>query len=498
MAHPHDVDWFEEHRPEVLDFTRQFEESIRENDMKHILVKAPVKSGKKDITECISVVLPDYRVKYVTSLNRKDVKSQKDELQQYGIATFVTDSDLVCNNTIRDIQNDITRNNKVILMFDESDHGSGKRQKLSIVFMHFRDDDRVVKVYVSASAHETEASRLANRTDFVCLTFIPPPSFRGAGWFLEQKLVFEPHTFFEKDGEDIVLTDHGKEVILDSITSTRHIGVVRVSSSKVKVSELKNKQIRKDLEMQLTNVDPDKKEWIIVPVDESSPFEWDNEVTQAGYIHIGKNVLIVIAQTCTRGTDLRGWHAKLGFWHDARRKQKSNLNTLIQALLRPSHYAGMSHGYCQDGERIRMYVDESVLQAVASDDVTDYIRAGGRAPTRTKSTKPKIDYKISDEVFSNTDDARSYAHLKGWTKTSQFNVNTDNNTFRYRDYDRVIESVEDTRNSSDLGYGVASAARIMPVYTSDNTIHYIVIYRSGGSQTTPFVRTTAASMYENT
>lgn len=494
MNHPRNSEWFEHHRWEVFDFTKCVETCIVEDHMKHILIKAPVKSGKKDITECIAVVMSTHKVKYITSLNRKDVKSQKDELQLYDIATFVTDSEQACNNAIRDILKDLEHNHPVIIVFDESDHGSGKNQKLSLVFNQFREDNRVVKMYVSASAHETESSILADRHDYVCVKFIPPLSYRGAEWFIENNLVYDPEPFFEKDGEDIVITEHAKEVILDSITSDRHIGVVRVSS-KIKVSSFKNKQIRNDAEKQLTKVDPDEKEWIIIPVDESSPFEWDDEVKQCGLINLRKNVLIIIAQTCTRGTDLRGWHHKLAFWHDARKKQKSNLNTLIQALLRPCHYAGMADGYNRDGEPIRMYVDRGVLEAVADDDVSVYINSGGKAPARMRSKKSKREYAISNTSFASQDEAKQWARMNNHKRPTNMNIITGTNTFRYRTIRNILTESE-TRESTDLGYGVETATRIMPVFDDGNgDIRFIVIYRTG-TQTDPIINTTKSSMYE--
>lgn len=48
---------------------------------------------------------------------------------------------------------------------------------------------------------------------------------------------------------------------------------------------------------------------------------------------------------------------------------------------------------------------------------------------------------------------------------------------KYRGDARLIQSEVDTRNSMDLGWGVESSARIMPVKTENNRIKYIVIYK---------------------
>ena len=48
---------------------------------------------------------------------------------------------------------------------------------------------------------------------------------------------------------------------------------------------------------------------------------------------------------------------------------------------------------------------------------------------------------------------------------------------KYRGEPRLIQSEDDTRKSKDLGWGVESSARIMPVKTENNRIKYIVIYK---------------------
>jgi hypothetical protein len=48
---------------------------------------------------------------------------------------------------------------------------------------------------------------------------------------------------------------------------------------------------------------------------------------------------------------------------------------------------------------------------------------------------------------------------------------------KYRGDSRELQSETDTRNSTDLGQGVKTSARIMPVRSEEGTIRYIVIYK---------------------
>jgi hypothetical protein len=91
-------------------------------------------------------------------------------------------------------------------------------------------------------------------------------------------------------------------------------------------------------------------------------------------------------QTCTRGTDLKGWHAALAFWHDERVSDNVSLNTMIQAVLRPCHY---STDYGGTPQRVRLYVDRRVVQMAADDNMETYLAAGGKVPARTKTASPR-------------------------------------------------------------------------------------------------------------
>jgi hypothetical protein len=386
-VHPHAASWFDMKREEIVGFITDVRGAVG-NAKRHILVKAPVKSGKRELVEYLSVAEPEYRVKYVTSLNRKDVKSQKEELEMYGIRTHLTNSSDAVAAAITDISIDVERGRTVVACFDECDYGAGNRQKMSSLYEEFIDEVKVVKVYFSATAHETEASNLSTRADFTAMTFVPPPSYCGAAYFLENDLVFRPTPFFEMDAGTLDVSAHGLRVIQESITASRHIGVVRTPRA-FSTALFKDRHVRNALELKLRSAQPEGKPWEIVPVDEKSPHDWENPVTCRGYTtDPGKNYLFVIMQTCTRGTDLKGWHTTLAFWHDQREKEKVNLNTLIQAGLRPCHYSTSYGGVPQP---IRLYVDRGVVEMADDDDMPKYLASGGKAPTRTTRGRAPLD-----------------------------------------------------------------------------------------------------------
>lgn len=478
MQHPYTLAHFETKSKEVVDFIRTLRAEI-DAGKRHILVKAPVKSGKRIMVEVIAILF-GVPVRYITSLNRKDVKSQQTELESYGVKTHIMEKKEKIDPAIGDIRDYATRNGRVICCFDECDYGSGDKQVLAPLFQEFLDDNRVVKVYFSATAHETAYSELGNRPegDYTVLVYTPPKTYRGAEWFLEQGLVFDALPFFEKDGGYLSVSPHGIRAICDSVTPERHIGIVRVAERGLLMSDFKNDVQRKALEEQLAAATPNGKGWEIVPIDEKVPFDWENPRIRASYVNHPEmgNVLFIVKQTCGRGTDLKGWHPRLAFWHDARGAPKTNLNTTIQAFLRPSHYSS-TPGYNPEGECIRLYVDRRVVRVAVDDDIDAYLKAGGKAPARTR-VRPRQKWALSDETFGTVAEARAWGETKQSSVAER--VLGEDGCYPYRgpgfdEARRSIETLERTREM-DHGVGVKQRARIIPFRNGVGGVSYLVAY----------------------
>ena len=466
MQHPYPMAYLEETFPEISIFVDDIMGQIAAGK-RNIGVKADVKSGKRNMVEVIALKSA-LSVKYVTSLNRKDVKSQQRELKCYGVDTHVMDRKGVKPDAaIHDIRTALARAELVVVCFDECDYGSGSGQVLEPLFQALLDDPRIVKIYFSATFHETTFSDLAMRNDFIKMAFIPPPTYCGAAYFLNNNLVFDPLSFFEIDDGTLSITPHAYQVLRDSITASRHIGVVRVPGKGIPMSLFKDDDKRNVLEQQLTSAVSGKL-WKIIVIDDSSPFDWENDETLNGHTS-NKNYLFVIKQTCTRGTDLKGWHPKLAFWHDSRSAPKTNLNTTIQAFLRPSHYTTMP-GY--NGEQpVRLYVDRRVIQVAVDDDIDAYLRAGGKAPTRTK-VRPMKPWALSEATFSSLEEAQKYGQQNYGTTYPRHVVD---GFYPYRGKRRPIVSEAETR-ALELGEGVKDAARIIAFRDGVEGMRYLVAY----------------------
>ena len=488
--HPRPLEWFLERRKFTVEFTKKIE-AAKDEGKTHILVNAPVKSGKKDIVEIIRQYTQS-TVVYITSLNRKDVKHQKTELNEYRIRVHVIDNDAHCRDAIAEIK---TYTSIVYLCIDECDYGSGDKQKMSTLYSEFLDDPNIIKVYFSATSHETEASLLSYRNDFTYLKYIPPPEYHGAQYFLDEELVIDDvDSFFEVDEDtgDILLTEHGVVVIRESMKEDRHIGVVRITNKQISMKDFKKTPIKRAIENQLKNAMPESRDWDIISIDSSDSHDWEDRRTRISYVNdLEKNILFVIKQTCTRGTDLKGWHHRIAFWHDSRSHNGcSRPNTLIQAFLRPSHYG--------PPQAIRLYVDKLVVELAAYDDMDAWIRGNGKPPTRTKMARNSSN-KTSEQSFETVDEAKQYAFSAGYN-ASLLTLNSETMTFQYRGNPRMIQLENITRDSCDISWGLSiekRQARIMPVLNDNGSgiVRYIVNYPEVNEDGLP-IRSTQRSMYE--
>jgi hypothetical protein len=406
--HPHNKVWFYRERKEIYNFVKNLKVSIAAKKRLLLLV-APVKAGKREITECIKNELPDYTGYYLTSLNRKDVKNQQEELEKYNIQTCVISRDDIVAKLIININKEISKGKKIILFWDECDYGSGKNQKLNGIFQIFVDNENVVHCLISATAHETMFSSLAERKDFAILEYVPPEAYKGAKYFLENNLVFKAKPFIERESDIspmLRFTDHAFDVMRESITSLRNIGGVRITAKGITTESILQQieRLEESLNTHFGNSLSGRPIKIKV-IDANHELNWEDKIIRRGYTcqPIDTTWLFIFNQTCTRGTDLKGWHPNLGFWHDARSCKTCNLNTLLQAILRPSHYAnsyidGVSTPTPQP---IRLYADLAAVKA-ATGDFTDYKKEKGKAPTRMTKTRNFAEYETHEE---NTYDA---------------------------------------------------------------------------------------------
>ena len=388
------VEDFATFRPNIVEF---IEEEVRPAYMecRMVLVKAPVKSGKREMVEYAAVSGEGRETHvYITSLNRKADKCQHAELGKHGVTSFVVTQNksqpALIELKIRDL---VTSGKLVIIHIDEADYGSGSLQSMDRVYSAFKSENLVRFVCYSATPEEllwafpsvseaNEDSSVVSSDDVDTTTgvvgdidtaiecnYVPPNGYCGAATFLEHDLVRDAERFITvSEGGIVELTLQGKEVIqyvrdvmLSGIRPGANVAVVRLTT--------KEPKMKKDVELFLNGINsiPELADAVVYAnvsckitnnrvlcsdIDWSNQNWWDS-------IRTDKVVLIVIDQTCSRATEI-GDHSRIACTHDYRKT--IDYATVAQAQLRCAHYNTKYSGVFQ---QIRIWGDKKTFMLAA-------------------------------------------------------------------------------------------------------------------------------------
>lgn len=345
--HPWTIQEFDADRNEQFNCASEIVTALDYNT--NVLVKAPVKSGKRQIAEIVALIYgqkdPLNKHYFITALNRLDTKSQIEELSKYNLDVVVLGVQKDSRNLIQKLTAAQNPNN-IVVHFDESDYGTGIKNLFAKVF-EICKKRRIKLVCYSATNEEAENSGFADVAKVIEMT--PNALYKGAKWFLDNDLVKEPEAFY--DGENI--TQHGKEIIDWWLAQTdKPIAILRLTGGE-KDKGLYNSFRRSSKKSLLT-----KNNIECVFVDGFNGFDWMDEYKNLleSFEENGTRTLLVINQTCTRSTEL-GFHKHLAFLHDYR-PNESNYSTLAQAYLRVAHYHPQGH-------KIVVYGEKEVFQLAA-------------------------------------------------------------------------------------------------------------------------------------
>lgn len=369
---------FKTRRKEQYKIANDCVQSLMEG--KNVSITAEEKSGKREITECIHLILNvNYSMNlggsvksvYLTALNRKDTKVQFYELESYGITPIVgtySKANELLGEIVKVMTDPEMSDSMVYIHLDECDYGTGSTQSLSSLYNSAELEthrSRVKFITYSATPQELLMADPIEDPDWAFHTFVPHESYFGAQKYIDNGIVFEPKKFFDK--ETLTITDHGTKIIQDMRGAIalpdhkRNIIVVRdTTPGNLDLIKENKEDIESDNDCEVRVYDKDSSfEW-------GNPKEWakmgrlniindDEEVLSYSY----KPVVIFIAQICTRSTEICPvGHRRLYAWHDARMlSDKKAFNTLSQAIGRVKHYTQPGH----PENSIKLYCDIDIL-----------------------------------------------------------------------------------------------------------------------------------------
>lgn len=251
---PWSVNHFETYRPGICKFVNEeiIPRIIFENDngkCNKIIVKAPVKSGKREIVEYISMkdsAIIKRRVHaFVSAWHRTADDDQRLELQDHELSIFSIIKDKKVSEFKTWLDSQLADEKKIVIHLDELDFGSGHTQKLSKIWPDIRNNRNITIILYSATpeeilkSYEVE-SPIQGVLDDIGLyselvEYTPPSGYCGSLRFVNEGLVFMAKPFFKTNGVNVpTLTPQGREIVqglLDSmkVNPERNMIVLRLS-----------------------------------------------------------------------------------------------------------------------------------------------------------------------------------------------------------------------------------------------------------------------------
>ena len=253
---PWPVATFETLRSHLTNFVREkILPLLNDSECRRIIVRAPVKCGKREMVEYIAmrdaVAQPTRVHAFLSAWHRTADEEQRMELSTQNMKVFSITTEKKVQEIIKWLRTQLSQNKFIVLHLDECDHGSGSKQMLSKVWTAVRDDPRIKNILYSATPEEVlfsgevdDEEHHAMMEDIIMagvrVEYTPPdePKARYCGpkRFLDADLIHEALPFFHKEGDGYVLSAQGKEIMSNMRTAMataprRNLLVLRLSYS---------------------------------------------------------------------------------------------------------------------------------------------------------------------------------------------------------------------------------------------------------------------------
>ena len=375
------VNDFEKNRPELCDFCKVIIENLQKSSVKTILVRAPVKSGKRQMCEYLSIrdrKIENNNIKhiFISAFHRVSDEEQRLEIKSYGLKVYSINTKEKVEEFMKDISPCLKKGEHFVFHVDECDYGSGHKSILKQVWDYISDLGNSKRILYSATPAEVLKSPgfledlEIEEKGHVYLEYKPPRGYCGSKKFLKKGLVKNAVPIFEKDKEGKFKFSSQGEEIIQSLSSNvqkgnnRNILVLRLTGEDSSTGEdSTSKKERKHFYTFLNNIDnfPDLKSFIdndelTIIVDKN---EQANGLKSCKNYEVGKirwdskkywsklstkiMIICVVDQTSSRSTE---WacHDRVDSYHDYR-ENSIYYNTVSQAQERINHYKKKYGGF---------------------------------------------------------------------------------------------------------------------------------------------------------
>ena len=366
---PWPVSYFETQRRHLTTFVRTRVLPLLETpDCSRIVIRAPVKSGKREMVEYIAqrdaVTAKPKRVHaFLSAWHRAADADQREELKEHNMTVFSITTAAKADECIAWIRAQIAAGLHVVVHLDECDHGSGAKQILSKVWASTRDNANITNILYSATPQEIlfsgeveDEEHQAMMADLIekgeHIEYVPPEGYCGPATFLDADLVTEATPFFYADATGVTLSAQGRQIVADLRASlataagaSRNLIVLRLSYSATGGSRTTIKE-NKAIYQFLKNIHlfPELAGFLVIAdKSDSSDVRSDRVLTEKiqwslPMYWLSKSTaptILVIDQTSSRSTE---WacHDRVYATHDFRNVVQ--YSTISQAQERVNHY----------------------------------------------------------------------------------------------------------------------------------------------------------------
>lgn len=387
--HAWSVAEFEAERPHLTMFVREKLIGLLDNDFcRRVLIRAPVKSGKREMVEYIAqrdhAYSPRRVHSFLSAWHRTADADQRAELQIHNLKVFSITAITNADECIRWVQDQIAGEKHVVLHLDECDFGAGARQLLGKIWVRFCENEAVTFILYSATPQEVlfsgevdekgdeEYEELVEeiRQTGAMVEYEPPEGYCGPVRFLQEGLIEDAQPFFLKIPGGIRLSEQGSALIAAFRANLRenpqqNIFVLRLSAGDG--SRKGQKHIYQFLRNasnceQLDGID------IITAKGEkdiggpkgrvlTETIQWSN-TTYWDRLAAGRPMIYVIDQTASRSTEFV-CHDRIYAYHDYRNVVV--YTTISQAQERVNHYERRYGGF----QKIRVFAHRKTFQLSA-------------------------------------------------------------------------------------------------------------------------------------
>ena len=425
---------FKRFRPHLVDFCdTNIVPHLWSSICNRILIRAPVKSGKREIVEYLAML--DYNSSqrilhvFISAWHRSADEEQRDELAEHNLKIFSINNKNNRDKCIQFLQEQIRDGYSIRMHLDECDHGSGSRQLMSPIWRYVRDRDDVKTILYSATPAEAAlsadfppGSEDGEDTDYnemidefeddnvsVIVTYVPPSQFCGPARFIREGLIVNATPAFDVLNDRIQLTPQFKKIVRDLQTqllvpgNTRNIVMLRLPYS-TGGNRKEHKAIYRFLEslhlfpeLIPFSVLVDKDDYTgsvsraIKMKIQWSNGEWWRLICGSG----DRPILVIYDQTCSRSTEL-ACHDRVFATHDFR--NEITFSVVSQAQERPNHYAGAGLKYSAF-QPIRIYGHLPTFQLSAGlIEYEDYMKISHKIKTTGGNIFQIVDKSTGDVI----------------------------------------------------------------------------------------------------